>query len=71
MEVEAPVELPPEQAEEEARLVSSDLEDCEEVWVAELGNYIMESHKREKQVEAWFSRWIIVSIWSYHCMCGF
>lgn len=47
--------------EEEARLASSDLEDCEEIWKGELGGYIMESHKRQKQVDAWFSRWIIVS----------
>ena len=50
--------------EEEARLASSDLEDCEEIWKGELGNYIMETHKRQKQVDAWFSRWIIVSSWS-------
>lgn len=47
--------------EEEARLASSDLEDYEEIWKGELGNYVMETHKRQKQVDAWFSRWIIVS----------
>lgn len=47
--------------EEEPRSVSSDLEDYEELWKGELGNYVMETHKRQKQVYAWFSRWIIVS----------
>ena len=42
--------------------MSSDLEDCEELWMGDLGNYIIETHKRQKQVDAWFSRWIIVSI---------
>lgn len=51
----------PRQVEEEIRHASSDLDDCEEVWLGELGNYILETHKRQKQVEAWFSRWIIVS----------
>ncbi|KZT06822.1 uncharacterized protein LAESUDRAFT_743170 [Laetiporus sulphureus 93-53] len=57
-----------EQTEEEARLASTDLEDCEEIWMGELGNYIIENHKRQKQVDAWFSRWIIErdSITAYH-----
>ncbi|CCM00896.1 uncharacterized protein FIBRA_02942 [Fibroporia radiculosa] len=61
-------EMAPEQTEEESRLTSTDLEDCEEVWLAELGNYVIESHKRQKQVDAWFSRWIIErdSITAYH-----
>lgn len=40
--------------EEERRLVSSDLSDCEEVWIADLSDYIMETHKRQLQVESWF-----------------
>ncbi|KAI0961394.1 hypothetical protein AcV7_000503 [Taiwanofungus camphoratus] len=57
-----------EQNEEELRLASSDLEDCEELWLGELGNYIIETHRRQKQVDAWFSRWIIErdSITAYH-----
>lgn len=39
---------------EDGRLVSSDLSDCEEVWIAELSDYIMETHKRQLQVESWF-----------------
>ena len=50
-----------ESAEEETKL-SSDLDECPELWVAELGNYVIETHKRQKQVDAWFSRWIIVRI---------
>ncbi|KAG1716542.1 hypothetical protein ID866_594 [Astraeus odoratus] len=40
--------------EEERRLASSDLSDCEEVWIGELSDYIMETHKRQRQVESWF-----------------
>lgn len=57
---DTPTEEPPESADEETR-PSSDLEDCPELWWSELGNYIIETHKRQKQVDAWFSRWIIVS----------
>ncbi|THV04816.1 hypothetical protein K435DRAFT_648606 [Dendrothele bispora CBS 962.96] len=34
---------------------SSDLEDCEEIWVAELNGYVSETHKRYRQVELWFN----------------
>ncbi|KAH7909117.1 SNF2 family N-terminal domain-containing protein [Hygrophoropsis aurantiaca] len=40
--------------EEERRLTSSDLSDCEEVWIGELSDYIIETHKRQRQVESWF-----------------
>ncbi|KIJ68315.1 hypothetical protein HYDPIDRAFT_24608 [Hydnomerulius pinastri MD-312] len=43
-----------QQTEEERRLVSSDLSDCEEVWIGELSDYILETHKRQRQVESWF-----------------
>ena len=56
-----------ESAEEDNKF-SSDLEDCQELWVAELGNYVIETHKRQKQVDAWFSRWIIVRL--YACLTG-
>lgn len=39
---------------EEARLASSDLEDCEEVWLAELSDYILETKKRQNQVAQYF-----------------
>ncbi|KAI0662679.1 SNF2 family N-terminal domain-containing protein [Cubamyces menziesii] len=55
---DTPVEEPPESAEEDTK-PSSDLEDCRELWWDELGNYIMETHKRQKQVDMWFSQWII------------
>ncbi|KAG5648097.1 hypothetical protein DXG03_007132 [Asterophora parasitica] len=35
--------------EEERRLASSDLEDCEEVWIGELSEYILETQKRQNQ----------------------
>ncbi|KAF9044838.1 hypothetical protein BDZ89DRAFT_1058935 [Hymenopellis radicata] len=41
-------------AEEEARLASSDLEDCEEIWKVELIEYAQETQRRFKQVENWF-----------------
>ncbi|KAI0757147.1 SNF2 family N-terminal domain-containing protein [Daedaleopsis nitida] len=55
---DTPTEEHPDSADEETR-PSSDLEDCQELWWSELGNYIIETHKRQKQVDAWFSRWII------------
>ena len=64
---DTPTEEPPESADEETR-PSSDLEDCPDLWWSELGNYIIETHKRQKQVDAWFSRWIIVSF--QHCVDG-
>ncbi|KAJ6575249.1 SNF2 family N-terminal domain-containing protein [Mycena capillaripes] len=39
---------------DEAQLASSDLEDCEEVWVEELSGYILETKKRQNEVEKWF-----------------
>ncbi|KAJ3558033.1 hypothetical protein NM688_g1148 [Phlebia brevispora] len=59
-ESEVPVEdYSREPTAEERRLVSSDLEDCPEVWEGELGNYVLETHKRQKQIDAFFNRWII------------
>jgi chromatin-remodeling ATPase INO80 len=46
---------------EELRLASSDLEDCEEVWIGELGEYMLETQKRQKQVEVWFEASVLVS----------
>ena len=53
-----------ESAEEDNKF-SSDLEDCQELWVVELGSYVIDTHKRQKQVDAWFSRWIIVRLYTY------
>ncbi|KAH8100604.1 SNF2 family N-terminal domain-containing protein [Cristinia sonorae] len=50
---------PYELTEEERRLASSDLEDCPELWKGELGNYIMETHRRQRQIESYFGHWII------------
>ena len=58
---DTPPEEPVESAEEDTK-ISSDLDDCPELWKPELGYYIIETHKRQKQVDAWFSRWIIVRI---------
>jgi chromatin-remodeling ATPase INO80 len=48
------------QTEEERRLASSDLEDCEEVWIGSYSEYILETQKRQKRVEAWFENSVLV-----------
>ncbi|THH31999.1 hypothetical protein EUX98_g2177 [Antrodiella citrinella] len=54
------MELEPYEAtEEDRRLTSSDLEDCPEIWKGELGNYIMETHRRQRQIDSFFGHWII------------
>ncbi|TCD67024.1 putative DNA helicase ino80 [Steccherinum ochraceum] len=50
---------PYEMTEEERRLASSDLDDCPEIWKGELGNYIMETHRRQRQIDSFFGHWII------------
>jgi DNA helicase INO80 len=47
--------------DEELRLASSDLEDCEEVWIGELSDYMLETQKRQNQVADWFEASIVVS----------
>jgi hypothetical protein len=47
--------------EDEMRLVSSDLEDCQEVWMSELSDYILETRKRHREVEAFYKLTVIVS----------
>jgi len=46
---------------EELLLASSDLEDCEEVWIGELSDYMLETQKRQNQVTDWFEASIVVS----------
>ena len=46
--------------EEDLRLQSSDLEDCKEIWMAELGDYILETRKRYREVEAFYRLTVIV-----------
>jgi chromatin-remodeling ATPase INO80 len=41
-------------------MVSSDLEDCPEIWQTELGSYVLDTHKRMRHIDAYFNRWIIV-----------
>ncbi|KAF8167976.1 SNF2 family DNA-dependent ATPase [Crassisporium funariophilum] len=36
------------------KLESSDLEDCREVWIGELGDYVLETKKRQNQVAQYF-----------------
>jgi len=48
--------------EEDLRLQSSDLEDCKEIWMAELGDYILETRKRHREVEAFYKLTVIVGL---------
>ncbi|KAI0068403.1 hypothetical protein BV25DRAFT_1818814 [Artomyces pyxidatus] len=45
-----------ELTEEDRRLASSDLSDCEEIWTGELGEYMLDTRKRRKLVEDYFER---------------
>ncbi|KAJ6621237.1 SNF2 family N-terminal domain-containing protein [Mycena sp. CBHHK59/15] len=40
--------------DDDSHLTSSDLEDCEDVWIEELSDYILETQKRHNEVEKWF-----------------
>lgn len=51
--------------EEERRLASSDLDDCEEVWIGELSDYILETKKRQNQVAQYFWASVLVSIHAF------
>ncbi|KAI0348677.1 hypothetical protein BDW22DRAFT_1320092 [Trametopsis cervina] len=61
VELEIPVEefLHREPTDEERRLASSDLDDCPEIWQGELGSYVLDTHKRQRQIDAYFNRWVI------------
>ncbi|KAJ7492495.1 SNF2 family DNA-dependent ATPase [Mycena latifolia] len=39
---------------DDSHFTSSDLEDCEDVWIEELSDYILETQKRQNEVEKWF-----------------
>jgi len=52
--------------EEELRLTSSDLEDCQEIWVSEISDYILETRKRHREVEAFYKLTVIVSLILLH-----
>jgi len=41
---------------------SSDLEDCQEIWMDELGNYMLETKQRQNQVSQYF--WSSVLVWA-------
>ena len=47
---------------EDSRLESSDLEDCQEVWIDELDDYILETKKRQQEVAQYFWANILVSL---------
>jgi hypothetical protein len=45
----------------DSRLESSDLEDCQEVWIEELDDYVLQTRKRQQQVAQYFWANILVS----------
>ena len=47
----------------DSRLESSDLDDCQEVWIDELDDYILETQKRQTQVAQYFWANILVSVY--------
>ena len=52
-----------EPSAEDSRLESSDLEDCQEVWIEELDDYILETKKRQTQVAQYFWANILVILY--------
>ena len=50
----------------DSRLESSDLEDCREVWIDELDDYILETQKRHTQVAQYFWANILVSAYRHY-----
>ena len=49
----------------DSRLESSDLEDCQEVWIDELDDYILETQKRQTHVAQYFWANILVSVYRH------
>lgn len=45
----------------DSRVESSDLEDCQEVWIEELDDYVLETRRRQQQVAQYFWANILVS----------
>ncbi|KAI0307777.1 SNF2 family N-terminal domain-containing protein [Multifurca ochricompacta] len=50
-----------EPTEEELRLVSSDLSDCEDIWYTEIGYYMLETRRRRRMVEEFFETNVVES----------
>ena len=47
---------------------NSDLEECEEIWMEDLNEYILDSQKRLKRVEQWWNESLKV-IWPLFLQC--
>jgi DNA helicase INO80 len=47
---------------DETLVESSDLEDCQELWTTELGNYVLETNERQSQVAQYFWSSVLVCI---------
>lgn len=50
-----------EPTEEELRVASSDLSDCEDIWYTEIGYYMLETRRRRRMVEEYFESNIVES----------
>jgi chromatin-remodeling ATPase INO80 len=40
---------------------SPDLDDCADIWFADLNEYKLDTQRRQKQVEIWFNASVLVS----------
>lgn len=48
------------------RLTSSDLGDCPEIWMSEISDYILETRKRHREVEAFYKLTVIVGYFTFY-----
>lgn len=58
-------DVQPGLADEDGLPISSDLEDCEDLWKSELDEYTIYTKKRQQQIEKWFEASVIVSFCCY------
>ena len=65
-EPETTAPVPREPTEAELRLASSDLSDCEDIWHAEVGYYMLETRRRRMMVEDFFESNLAVSFFLIH-----
>ncbi len=57
---QTPYDVQPQPTDEDRRLASSDLEDCEDLWKQELDEYAIYTKKHQIQIEKWFEASVIV-----------
>ncbi|KAF9452648.1 hypothetical protein P691DRAFT_696592 [Macrolepiota fuliginosa MF-IS2] len=52
-------DVQPQPADDNPPLISSDLEDCEDLWKTELDEYTIYTKKRQQQIDKWFEASVI------------